>query len=107
MVNCVIQLTDGTLVSGSDDATIKQWNIKTGECLRTLEGHTNDVSCLWPMMDGRVMSGSTDKSARIWNMKTGETEMVIEQTSPVSSLCQLTNGQVVMGLQDGTVALYR
>jgi len=32
-----------TLASGSDDHTIKFWEISTGECLSTLEGHGDGV----------------------------------------------------------------
>ena len=38
-VYCVKKLSDTLLASGSDDDTIKIWNFKTGERLRTLKGH--------------------------------------------------------------------
>ena len=36
---------DKYICSASDDKTLKLWNAVTGECLRTLEGHTNYVVC--------------------------------------------------------------
>lgn len=36
---------DRYLCSASDDRTLKLWNAVNGECLRTLEGHTNYVVC--------------------------------------------------------------
>ena len=36
-------LPDGRIVSGSYYGTIRIWNVDSGECLKTLEGHT-DVS---------------------------------------------------------------
>ncbi|NJO59424.1 MAG: hypothetical protein HC836_14305 [Richelia sp. RM2_1_2] len=37
-VNSVaFELNGQTLISGSDDSTIKFWDIKTGECLKTLK----------------------------------------------------------------------
>ncbi len=42
----------GLLASGSGDNTIKLWNTKTGECLRTLSGHGGQV---WSVsFDGKV-----------------------------------------------------
>ena len=31
------------LISGSADKTIKIWSFETGTCLKTLEGHTDQV----------------------------------------------------------------
>ena len=48
-VNCSAFSKDGTLiVSGSDDKTIRVWNVDTGECILTLKGHTGivTVSCI-------------------------------------------------------------
>ena len=33
------------VVSGSEDKTLKVWDVATGECVATLEGHSNDVRC--------------------------------------------------------------
>ena len=31
------------VVSASEDKTLKVWNIETGECVATLEGHSREV----------------------------------------------------------------
>ena len=33
------------VVSGSEDKTLKVWDIETGKCLATLEGHSKLVRC--------------------------------------------------------------
>ena len=53
-------------VSGSEDSTLKVWNIATGVCERTLEGHDNWVVCLAQLSDGRVVSGSRDHTLKVW-----------------------------------------
>ena len=36
--------SDGTTaVSGSDDKTVRVWDLTTGECRQTLAGHTDGV----------------------------------------------------------------
>ena len=61
------------IVSGSEDCTIKVWNVKTEECMRTLEGHRNRVYSVVFSPDGKwIVSGSDDCSIKIWNGETGE-----------------------------------
>ena len=33
------------VVSASDDKTLKVWDVATGKCLATLEGHSSGVRC--------------------------------------------------------------
>ena len=33
------------VVSGSDDKTLKVWDVATGECVATLRGHSDSVRC--------------------------------------------------------------
>ena len=59
--------------SGSDDKTIKEWDIKTGKCIKTYRGHLNSVlsiSC-HPKMK-KIISGSSDKTIKEWDTKTGK-----------------------------------
>ena len=47
-VHCLAcEQADGdTLVSGSDDTTLRVWDIPTGKCTHVLQGHTDHVYCL-------------------------------------------------------------
>jgi len=59
-------LPDGSLVSGSEDKTIKIWDVKNGQTIKTLTGHTDYVRALTVLPDGSLVSGSGDKSIKIW-----------------------------------------
>ncbi|KAG9257166.1 WD40-repeat-containing domain protein [Emericellopsis atlantica] len=69
-VTC-LQFDGNILATGSYDATIKIWNIATGEVLQTLRGHTQTVRAL-QFDEGKLISGSFDKTIKIWNWHTGE-----------------------------------
>ncbi|MGZ3633495.1 MAG: WD40 repeat domain-containing protein, partial [Parachlamydiaceae bacterium] len=59
-------LGDGNLASGSGDKTIKIWDLESGSCLQTLEGHANSMEALAPLSDGTLASGSWDETIKIW-----------------------------------------
>ena len=55
------------LASGSFDRTVRLWDVETGACVRTLEGHDLTVWSVCFSPDGRmVASGSADRTARLW-----------------------------------------
>ncbi|KAJ5589761.1 E3 ubiquitin ligase complex SCF subunit sconB [Penicillium hetheringtonii] len=66
-----LQFEDNILMTGSYDATIKIWDMETGQELRTLRGHTAGVRCL-QFDDTKLITGSLDRSIRVWNWRTGE-----------------------------------
>lgn len=54
------------MVSGSRDATLRVWDIESGECLHILVGHLAAVRCV--QYDGRlVVSGAYDYMVKVWN----------------------------------------
>lgn len=59
------------LMTGSYDTTIKIWNTKTGELIRTLTGHTMGVKSL-VFDDQKLISGGLDSTIKVWNWRTGE-----------------------------------
>ncbi|MCT7983692.1 NB-ARC domain-containing protein, partial [Laspinema sp. A4] len=69
-VNAVAISGDGQrVVSGSNDNTLKVWNLATGEEERTLTGHSDWVGAVAISGDGqRVVSGSNDNTLKVWNL---------------------------------------
>ena len=71
-VNAVVVVDGRRAVSGSDDGTLRVWDLETGETLRTLEGHSDRVNAVVVVDGRRAVSGSDDGTLRVWDLETGE-----------------------------------
>jgi WD40 repeat protein len=73
-----IQIYNNKIISASWDETVRIWDIKTGECLQTLQGHTSSID--FSLIHGeKFISRSYDKIL-VWDIETG----LCIQTVPVT-----------------------
>ncbi|MEW6496721.1 MAG: serine/threonine-protein kinase, partial [Cyanobacteriota bacterium] len=99
-----------TLISGSEDNTIKIWQLSTGKLVRTLTGHTNWISSLAISPDGQTLvSGSGDNTIKIWQLQTGQLIRTLTGHSyDVNSLAMTPDGQtLVSGSGDNTIKIWQ
>ncbi|KAK1237731.1 hypothetical protein MKX07_003567 [Trichoderma sp. CBMAI-0711] len=96
------------IASGSSDCTIKIWDITTGACIQTLEGHTGLVNTVAFTADSRrIVSGSNDRSIKIWDLTTGACHRTLSgHTGDVEEIAVLNNDQVASASYDATIKIW-
>lgn len=61
------------LASGSEDKTVKLWDVATGQELYALRGHVSMVNSVAWSRNGQVLaSGSRDQTIKLWDVATGQ-----------------------------------
>lgn len=100
-----LQFEDNILATGSYDATIKIWDINTGEEIRTLRGHSCGIRCL-QFDDTKLISGSLDHRIKIWNWRTGECISTYAGHSGGVLSVHFDSTILVSGSMDNTVRIW-
>ena len=97
------------VLSGSMDETLRLWELATGRCVRTFDGHTGYVNSVTFSPDGRwALSGSGDKTVRLWELATGQCVRTFEgHTEGVNAVSLSPDGRwALSGGDDKTLRLW-
>ena len=68
-VYTLTSINPNTIASGSQDGSIKIWNIENGACLKSFKAHLNSVFCIIKLNDSQIVSSSQDSTICVWNLQ--------------------------------------
>lgn len=109
-INAVAFSPDGkTLASAGGDKVLRLWDVATGQELRALTGHTDEVLALVFAPDGRTLfSGGADAVIMQWDVDTGQLRRTLRgHTDGVNALALSPDAKVLAsGSDDGTVKVW-
>jgi uncharacterized protein YjiK len=98
-----------TLASGSNDRTLKLWDVASGQLLRTLQSHGNWVFVVAFSPDGRTLaSAGLDKTIKLWDVASGQFLHTLQgHAGYVTSLAFSPDGRTLAsGSADKTIKLW-
>ncbi|MEH2116699.1 serine/threonine-protein kinase [Nostoc sp.] len=98
------------LATGSDDNTIKLWEVNTGQLICTLVGHSWSVVAVAFTADGEtLLSASCDKTVKLWRVSTAEE--IVTLSGHVDSVSAVAVSKVTQliasGSRDKTIKLWQ
>ncbi len=98
---------DNILASGSHDQSVRLWDVRTGECLRTFQGYSNQVYAVAFSPRGDTLaSGGHDQSVRLWDVRTGECLRIQGHSNKVYAVAFSPSGTLISGSGDRTIRLW-
>jgi WD40 repeat protein len=98
IIETLISLPNDRIVSGSDDQTIKVWDLNQGICLKTLTEHNHWInSLIFIERDNTLISGSYDNSIKIWEVNGFQCLKTIQVKNRIKNLLLLPGGYFASG----------
>lgn len=104
-VSAVAVVDDRRAISGSNDGTLRVWDLETGETLRIL-GHVGWVYAVAVVDGRRAISGSDDGGLQVCDLETGETLHLEGHWDRVNAVAVVDTRQVVSGSDDGSLRVW-
>ncbi|BAY13587.1 serine/threonine-protein kinase [Calothrix sp. NIES-2098] len=98
------------LATGSDDNTIKLWEVNTGQVITTLLGHSWSVVAVAFTPDGTTLiSASRDRTVKLWKVSTAEEIATLSgHADSVSTVAVSPDAQLIAsGSRDKTIKLWQ
>lgn len=101
--------TGRVLASGSDDRTVKFWDVASRTCLGTFAGHRGSINSIAIHANNRyLISGGEDGKTRLWDLEKSQCLQTYKQHGNwVSAVAFAPNAPVfASGAHDGTIRLW-
>ena len=98
-----------TLMSTSDDRTVRLWDLPSQTSTTTFVGHSDYVRCGSFMpgnMSNLILSGSYDETVRVWDPRLpGRASMIFKHAAPVEAVLPMASGTTVLAAADNQVSV--
>lgn len=98
-----------TLMSASDDRTVRLWDLPSQESTATFVGHADYVrsgSFMPGTMSNMIVTGSYDETVRLWDPRIpGRAAMIFKHAAPVEAVLPMPSGTTVLAAADNQISI--
>ena len=98
-----------TLISCSDDKTVRLWDLSTQESVTTFRGHNDYVRSVGFMpgqATGLLVSGSYDETVRIWDPRIPTSPVLtFKHSAPVENVLPMPSGTTILSAADNRITV--
>ena len=98
-----------TLMSASDDRTVRLWDLPSQESTTTFVGHSDYVrsgSFMPGTMSNMILTGSYDETVRLWDPRIpGRAAMIFKHAAPVEAVLPMPSGTTVLAAADNQISV--
>eukprot|EP01102_Stenamoeba_stenopodia_P014911 TRINITY_DN5024_c0_g1_i1.p1 TRINITY_DN5024_c0_g1~~TRINITY_DN5024_c0_g1_i1.p1 ORF type:complete len:366 (+),score=48.90 TRINITY_DN5024_c0_g1_i1:18-1115(+) len=104
IIKTMCELSNGNVVSGSEDCMLKEWDMTWKAVIRIFSGHWASITKVIQLKDNIIASASSDSTVRIWDKETTKCLSILNgHTSSVAGIVQLSDGTLLSGSYDQTI----
>jgi WD40 repeat protein len=96
-------------VSVTEDATVRIWDVKRGEAVKRLKGHSDEIVQVKIRSDGKIFSASFDGTIRCWvfdSIVGADCTTVLSGQRNWGYSLHLSDDHLISGCTDGTFKLW-
>ena len=98
-----------TIMSASDDRTVRLWDLPSGQSTTTFVGHADYVrsgSFMPASMSNLLVTGSYDETVRLWDPRTPNSAvMTFKHAAPIESVLPMQSGTTVLASSDNQISV--
>lgn len=98
-----------TIMSASDDRTVRLWDLPSGQSTTTFVGHADYVrsgNFMPGTMSNLLVTGSYDETVRLWDPRTpNKAVMTFKHAAPVEAVLPMPSGTTVLATSDNQISV--